>query len=369
MKKRILILMGGQSGEHEVSLMSAISVLKAINYSNYDVIPIGISKNGTWKFFKEDAKAIAEWTWQEAKSYLENEEGEHVSVRTSTKEEPEGKLVVWNGHRREEVELVFPVLHGPKGEDGTIQGMCEMLNIPYVGAGVLASSLGMDKGMTKKIVESMGISQAKYHLVTKQQWESEKEEIVRGAEKAFSYPVFVKPCNLGSSVGVTKAKDQATLIKGIDEALRHDGRILVERFVNAREVECGVLGNETPRASVPAEIIPHNEFYDYQDKYFDGKSRFEIPPKMSVNTIKTIKKISLDVYKALGVTGLARVDFFVEKDTGEIFFNEINTMPGFTKISMYPKMWEVTGISYDQLIDELIQLGFSRHQKRERKIK
>lgn len=366
MKKNILIVLGGQSGEHEVSLMSALSVLKALDEKKYGIIPVGISKEGTWKFFDQPLESIREKSWQQLRDYLAKEETQDLSLRTNTGKEPKGQLVLWNQHRKEAVDLVFPVLHGPLGEDGTIQGLCEMLNVPYVGSGVLASSVAMDKVMTKKIVSTLGISQADYYLVLKEEYgksSKEMEKHQRLIETRFSYPLFIKPANLGSSVGITKAHNLSELKEGIDLALTYDRKVLVEEFIDAREIECGILGNYEPKASLPSEIIPHNEFYDYRDKYFDGKSQFVIPANLTEEQTEKIQSQGKRIFKAVGCTGLARIDFFVEKTTGEIYFNEINTMPGFTKISMYPKMWEATGISYEALVEELIELGLRRFQK------
>jgi len=368
LKKNILVVLGGQSGEHEVSLMSALSVLKAVDEKKYGIVPVGISKQGTWKFFDEPLNTLREKSWQELRDYLEKEEEQDLSLRTNTQKDPKGQLVLWNQHRKEAIDLVFPVLHGPLGEDGTIQGMCEMLNVPYVGAGVLASSVAMDKAMTKNIVSTLGILQAEYHLVLKEEYqknEKERERQKQLIEKRFSYPVFIKPANLGSSVGITKAHNAQELLEGIDLALSFDRKVLVEEFIDAREIECGILGNYSPKASLPSEIIPHNEFYDYRDKYFDGKSQFVIPAKLTKEQREKIQDQGKRIFKAMGCTGLARIDFFVEKTTGAIYFNEINTMPGFTKISMYPKMWEATGIAYEALIEELIELGFRRFHKNE----
>ena len=368
LKKNILVVLGGQSGEHEVSLMSALSVLKAVDEKKYGIVPVGISKQGTWKFFDEPLNTLREKSRQEQRDYLEKEEEQDLSLRTNTQKDPKGQLVLWNQHRKEAIDLVFPVLHGPLGEDGTIQGMCEMLNVPYVGAGVLASSVAMDKAMTKNIVSTLGILQAEYHLVLKEEYqknEKERERQKQLIEKRFSYPVFIKPANLGSSVGITKAHNAQELLEGIDLALSFDRKVLVEEFIDAREIECGILGNYSPKASLPSEIIPHNEFYDYRDKYFDGKSQFVIPAKLTKEQREKIQDQGKRIFKAMGCTGLARIDFFVEKTTGAIYFNEINTMPGFTKISMYPKMWEATGIAYEALIEELIELGFRRFHKNE----
>jgi D-alanine-D-alanine ligase len=364
-KKNILVVVGGQSGEHEVSLMSSLSVLNAINEEKYNITPVGITKKGAWKFFDEPVEVLKKKSWEELRDYLKNEEGEDVSLRTNTQNEPKGKLVLWSQHRKEDIDLVFPVLHGPFGEDGTIQGMCEMLNIPYVGAGVLASSVAMDKVMSKRVVSTLGIRQADYHILLKEEYEKspkEKEQQQLNIEKRFAYPVFIKPANLGSSVGITKAHNREELIDGIALALSYDRKILVEEFINAREIECGILGNYYPEASLPAEIIPHNEFYDYRDKYFDGKSQYVIPAELSKEQREKIQSQGERIFKAMECTGLARIDFFVEKTTGEIYFNEINTMPGFTKISMYPKMWEATGVSYEALVGELIELGFQRFE-------
>lgn len=364
-KKNILVVLGGQSGEHEVSLMSALSVLNAINEEKYKVTPVGISKDGTWKFFEEPLEILRKKSWQELQEYLAAEEGQDLSLRTNTGKDPKGKMVLWNQHRKEAIDLVFPVLHGPFGEDGTIQGMCEMLNIPYVGAGVLASSASMDKVMTKRIVSTLGVLQADFHVILKEQYGKSREEKIKQQEeieKRFPYPVFIKPANLGSSVGITKARNRQELSAGIDLALGYDRKVLVEEFINAREIECGILGNYSPKASLPSEIIPYNEFYDYRDKYFDGKSQYVIPAELSEEQTEKIQNQGTKIFKAMECTGLARIDFFVEKTTGEIYFNEINTMPGFTKISMYPKMWEASGITYESLVDELIELGFQRFQ-------
>lgn len=347
MKKiNVMVIFGGKSGEHEVSLMSATSILKVMKKEKYNIIPVGITKEGIWKKYDGPIEKIATGEWEA----LALEE----AVISLTKD---------NSHK---IDVVFPVLHGPYGEDGTIQGLLEMMNIPYVGAGVLASAAAMDKVITKKIVASEAMPQANYVFIVKEDYRKEASAYIQEIEKKLGYPVFVKPANLGSSVGISKAKDRRQLLDAIEEALKHDRRILVEEFINGREIECSVLGNHEAIASIPGEILPADEFYSYKDKYFDGKSRFEIPANLPQQVIDEVRNLALKVYRLLDCSGLSRVDFFVDKETNAIYFNEINTMPGFTKISMYPKMWEITGIKYEDLVDRLIQLAIEKFNEREK---
>ncbi|AOY75176.1 D-alanine--D-alanine ligase [Clostridium formicaceticum] len=343
-KLNVMVVFGGQSGEHEVSLMSAASVLKVMNREKYNIIPVGITKDGIWKHYDGPIDKIPTGEWE---SLGKNQE--FISLSKN------------NVHS---IDLVFPILHGPFGEDGTIQGLLEMVGIPYVGAGVLASAVAMDKAMTKKLCIAENIPQAQYITVLHSSYIKKQAEYVQEIEEKLGYPVFVKPANLGSSVGISKAKTSQELREAMKKAFEYDRKIVVEAFIDGREIECSVLGNDEATASLPAEIIPSHEFYDYKDKYFDGTSRFQIPADLPETVVKEVQQLALKVYKLMDCSGLARVDFFVERQKNQVYFNEINTMPGFTKISMYPKMWEATGLSYEALIDKLIALAVERFKGR-----
>ncbi|AKL97124.1 D-alanine--D-alanine ligase Ddl [Clostridium aceticum] len=343
-KLNIMVVFGGQSGEHEVSLMSAASVLKVMNREKYNIIPVGITKEGIWKHYDGPIDKIPTGEWEGL-----GKKQEFLSLgKTATSQ----------------IDVVFPILHGPFGEDGTIQGLLEMINLPYVGASVMASAIGMDKAMTKKLCIAENIPQAKYKTVLHSSYIKKQEEYIKEMEESLGYPMFVKPANLGSSVGISKAKTKQELVEAVKKAFEYDRKIVVEEFIDGREIECSVLGNDEAVASLPAEIIPSHEFYDYKDKYFDGTSRFQIPADLPEEVTKEVQQLALKVYKLMDCCGLARVDFFVARQGGRIYFNEINTMPGFTKISMYPKMWEATGLSYEALIDKLITLAIERFQER-----
>lgn len=338
-KLRVAVIFGGRSGEHEVSLVSAASVIKAMNPKKYEVVEIGITHDGEWltcencleKFKKNDLDSL-------------------TPVTLSTK--PDSF----------DFDIAFPVLHGPFGEDGTIQGLFEMLQIPYVGCGVLASSTAMDKMQCKAIMQSAGILVTPYVGFNRKAWRKEQKKILADIEKNLGIPCFVKPANMGSSVGISKAKNREDLIKAVDFAARFDSRILVEKAINARELECAILGNDEPIAAPVGEVIVGGEFYDYYDKYVDGKSRTEVPAKIDKKIMKDVQGMSLKSYKLLDCSGLARVDSFLDRDTGKIYLNELNTMPGFTSISMYPKMMAAYGLDYGGLIDKLIELGLQRFE-------
>jgi D-alanine-D-alanine ligase len=265
-----------------------------------------------------------------------------------------------NKGRSEKVDVVFPVLHGLYGEDGTIQGLCKLLKIPFVGPGVLSSALCMDKIYTKYVLENFGVKQADYVVVNKFDYNKDKESIINHIEEKLGYAVFIKPSNSGSSVGITKAHNRERLVSGLEEALKYDRKVLVETAINAREVEVAVLGNDEPKAAVPGEIIPAKEFYDYEAKYKNEASKLLIPAALSKEEEEEIKKLAVDIYKMLDCQGMSRVDFLIDKDTDEVYLNEINTLPGFTSISMYPKLWQASGKGYSQLIDELIELAIDR---------
>lgn len=359
----VMVIFGGKSDEHQVSLMSATSVLKAIDKRKYNIITVGITKEGVWKLYNGPIDEIQTGAWEKIADKEAKDKGftTHISLLPTAKGD---RIITLGNGKTKRIDVIFPVLHGPFGEDGTIQGLFEMMNVPYVGCGVLASSLAMDKAMTKKLLQLEGISQAKYYVTRLKDYKKDDKKIIKEIEKDFEYPVFVKPSNMGSSVGISKVNNSQKLKEAIEIAGKYDEKVVIEETIIGREIECAVLGNENPIASLPAEIIPSAEFYDYNDKYFNGTSKYEIPPKLEEDKIEEIKRISIDVYKLLGCSGLSRVDVFVEKDTNRILINEVNTLPGFTQISMYPKMWDVTGIKYIDLIDRLIALAIEHFNNR-----
>ncbi|MCB2359648.1 D-alanine--D-alanine ligase family protein [Clostridium estertheticum] len=343
MKKKVAILFGGQSTEHEVSRASATSVLKNIDQTKYDIYPIGITKDGLWFQYTGKVENIENGEW---------ETDEYFKM-------PEGQKVLFN----KEVDVVFPVLHGAFGEDGTIQGMCKLYNIPCVGPGVMSSAICMDKIYTKYLLEKFNVKQADYVVINASEYVKDKDNLIGRIEKELGYPVFIKPANGGSSVGITKAHDQKELIVGVIDALKYDRKILVEQAINAREIEVGVLGNDDPKAAIPGEVIPAKEFYDYEAKYNNAESKLLIPAALNEAKLQRVKDEAIKIYKILDCAGMARVDFLVDKETEDIYLNEVNTIPGFTKISMYPKMWQATGKTYVELIDELIELAIERNNK------
>ena len=357
-KQKLAVLFGGRSGEHEVSLISATSIIQNIDKNKYEIYLIGITKEGHWLYYDGDIQKIKTGEWEkEAKKVVFPGDPSY-----------KGFFLLEDPQKIYPVDVIFPVMHGPYGEDGTIQGLFELAHIPYVGCDVLSSSTGMDKLMAKAIFASAGLPQGKYVGAYRHEIEKDADKVVARIEGAFPYPVFVKPANMGSSVGISKAKDREELLKALDIAGQYDEKIIIEEFIDGREIECAVLGNYEPKASVLGEILPSNEFYDYQAKYQDGgKSKLLIPAPIPSDKSDEIRELAIRAYKALGCSGLTRVDFFLERKTGKVYLNEVNTMPGFTEISMYPKLWEATGISYPDLIDKLIQLAIERFNKKHNK--
>lgn len=353
-KLRVVVLFGGRSGEHEVSLHSAASVIKAMDSDKYEVIPVGITKSGHWRFAREALPMIAEKMEKEVVDRLQ------AGLPTLVSKGGRNLPVFAPG----EIDVVFPVLHGTYGEDGTIQGMLEIAQIPYVGAGVLASAVGMDKVIAKKIFEQEGIPQGRYVYFLKSEIEKQVDQVVGKVEEQLGYPCFVKPANLGSSVGISKAKDRQELIDALKLASLYDRKVVVEEFIPAHEVEVAVLGNDEPQASVPGEIVFSNEFYDYKAKYLDGKSVMRIPAELPEETAEYTRKLAIQAFKAIDCSGLARVDFFIRKDNGQVLINEINTMPGFTPFSMYANLWEHSGLSYSELVSRLIELALQHYKER-----
>ncbi|WP_206830450.1 D-alanine--D-alanine ligase [Alicyclobacillus fructus] len=369
-KLRVGVIFGGKSGEHEVSLQSAKSIMDALDPLHYTTIPIGISKDGRWHVGKGAWKALeakqpaafpaksAASSPASSKRFINPEiQGlSPVDVKRSADSLPPALL--------NEIDVVFPVLHGTFGEDGTIQGLLEMVGVPYVGAGVLASAVGMDKIAMKQIFSAAGIPQARWVGFTRAVFAHDEARIVREIEDQLGYPCFVKPANLGSSVGISKARNQRDLVAAIHLALSYDRRVIVEEAIDAREVEIGILGNDHPIASVAGEIVPKREFYDYEAKYQEGGAELRIPADLSPEERQAVESYAIRAFQAIDGSGLARVDFFVERGTGRVLVNEINTMPGFTRFSMYPKLWEASGLAYDKLLDRLIELALERHAER-----
>jgi D-alanine-D-alanine ligase len=363
-KLRVGLIFGGRSGEHEVSLVSAKGVMNAIDNDKYEVVPIGITKEGRWLASGDPHKALRSGVAAEScPAALLAEPSQKGLMRLEEQDRDQGIRAV----RESRLDVVFPILHGPFGEDGTVQGLLELADIPYVGAGVMASAVGMDKCIFKAVMRAHGLPVVRDMLVKRRAWETEAEGTLARIESEIRYPCFVKPANLGSSVGISKARNRSELRLALDSAARYDRKLIVEVAVDgAREIEVSVLGNDDPIASVPGEIVPCNEFYDYAAKYVDDRSELLIPAPIPDQTAEQVRQMAVDAYLAIDCAGLARADFLMETGTAKVYINEVNTLPGFTPISMYPKLWEASGISYTDLIDRLIQLALERHSDKSR---
>ena len=349
-KLSVCILFGGMSPEHEVSLRSAESVLNNIDHSKYNVIPVGITKDGDWIIFGgKDYSELPAGTWM---NNPKNNRGAISPVRGQGLLRFEDDCVV-----RERIDVVFPVMHGENCEDGAVQGLFQLAGIPYVGPHIAASAVSMDKTLTKLVVDQAGVPQAAWHLVRKHEVKNHMDHVISALEAKFQYPMFVKPAGTGSSVGVSKAANREALDKALHEAAKFDEKILVEEFINGREIEVAVMGNSSPVASCCGEIDSGAEFYDYEAKYVTDTSTAYVPARISEEVEEQVRELAVQVYSAIGCQGLSRVDFFVTYEDNRIVFNEINTLPGFTSISMYPKLFDASGIPYSQLIDELLQLA------------
>ena len=398
-KLRVGILFGGRSGEHEVSLLSAASVLNAIDKKKYEVVPIGITKDGRW-LTAEHAEKLLKGDADRSVRATQDTIAQEKHLRAGDPEATPGAAVLAAGEsvvvppeptrrsaglapfqtdanlrraadRAINVDVIFPVLHGTFGEDGTIQGLLELADIAYVGAGVLGSAAGMDKDVMKALFRTAGLPMVKHVTVLRSKWESAPRKVEKLVEGRLKYPVFVKPANLGSSVGISKAHDRKELGPAIEEAAKFDRKIVIEEGVGgkknkAREIECAVLGNDDPKASVAGEIVPCKEFYDYDAKYLAEGSELVIPAKLTKAEMKNVQTLAIKAFQAVDCSGLARVDFLMDPKSRKMYVNEINTMPGFTAISMYPKLWAATEVSYTELIDRLIQLGVERHEDKKR---
>jgi len=347
---RVGIVFGGRSAEHEVSIMSARSIVDVLDRTRYSVVLMAIDKWGRW-WFDEVAQTVLE----RGSAVISPPQG---SLAPADLLPPVERLA--------EVDICIPVLHGPFGEDGTIQGLFEMAGIPYVGCGVAASAVAMDKVIAKDVFRARGLPILPYTVVSRRRWEQWPEATIAGVESVLRYPMFVKPANLGSSVGITKVRNASDLRQALATAAQYDAKIVAEQGIEAREIEVSVLGNDAPEASIPGEILPSREFYSYEAKYLDDASELLIPAPLTAAQTARVQDIALKAFRSIDGTGLARVDFLMDRDTEDIYLNEVNTFPGFTRISMYPKLWEASGLPYPRLLDTLIALGMERHAERQR---
>ncbi len=348
-KLRVGVIFGGRSGEHEVSIASAASIFKHLDPGRYEPVPIRIEKDGRWVLTGSVPTAIS------AADVLQQRQTDALATVEPTQAVAGGR-----------VDVVFPVLHGPFGEDGTVQGLLELAGVPYVGCGVLASATGMDKAVMKMLFAARGLPVGPYLTALRREWHGDAAAVAARVERELRYPVFVKPANLGSSVGISKARTRAELDEAMRVALDFDRKVVIEAAVpEAREIECAVLGNDEPEASTPGEVIPGREFYDYEAKYLDASSQTLIPAPLTADQTATIRRLAIEAFRAVDGSGLARVDFLMARVTGEIVVNEVNTMPGFTTISMYPQMWEASGLPYAALLDRLVALALERHAEKQ----
>jgi len=346
-KKKLGIVYGGKSAEHEVSLSTARAVTQAVDFGKYEVIPVYITYGGEWRRGSALEGPVATL--------------EELRLAGDGNDKPDSIHDFLNG---EALDIIFPLLHGTNGEDGTVQGLFEVMNIPYVGNGVLASSAGMDKVVMKQLFAEVDLKQVPYVFFLRSGWAQERQQLVEKMERELGWPMFVKPANLGSSVGISQATDRESLIAAVDLALKFDRRIIVEQGVVAREIEMGVMGNDEPACSVPGEIKPVTAFYDYEAKYKDGNTALVIPAQVTAEVAKTMEDMAIRAYKVLDCSGLVRADFFVTS-ADEVLINEVNTMPGFTPTSMFPLLWQQTGVAYPELIDKLIELALQRHAEKQ----
>ena len=345
-RTRVALLFGGRSAEHDVSIWSARAVHDHLDPSAFETVSIYVGRDGRWKRVSSPHAAPRELKAGPRAGFLPWSQAEAV---------------------RSSADIYFPILHGPYGEDGTIQGLLEMADVPYVGAGVLGSAAGMDKAVMKALFRARRIPIVEHIVVREPEWRAAPDAVVARALGRLRRPLFVKPANLGSSVGITKVSAPALLRPAVEHAFSYDRKIVIEQGVRGREIECSVLGNDEPEASLPGEVFPHNEFYDYADKYLDGRTRFAIPAELPAATVGRVRRMAVRAFRACEAEGMARVDFFLERGTGRLLVSEINTIPGFTAISMYPKLWEVSGLPFGRLVERLIGLGFERHRAKKRR--
>jgi D-alanine-D-alanine ligase len=378
-KLRVGVIYGGRSGEHEVSVASAASIIKHLDRGRYEPVPIRIEKDGRWTLADKTPTAISaadvieQARLEGARSIRPGREAHLVAhpgedTVLAIERGSDSRADATGAARVTGVglDVVFPVLHGPYGEDGTVQGLLELANVPYVGAGVLGSAVGMDKAVMKTLFAARGLPVGPYAVVLRPEWNRSASAVISRIAGELGYPVFVKPANLGSSVGISKAKSAGELETAMELALQFDRKVVIEAAIpKAREIECAVLGNDYPEASIPGEIVPSREFYDYEAKYLDEGSKALIPAPLTASQVADIQRLSIAAFRAVDGAGMARVDFLIAGETGEMYVNEVNTIPGFTTISMYPKMWEASGVSYTELVDRLITLALERHAEKQ----
>ncbi|MBI5878952.1 MAG: D-alanine--D-alanine ligase [Chloroflexi bacterium] len=364
-KLRVGILFGGKSGEHEVSLASAQSALDALDRRKFEPVLIGIDKQGRWLSGGRALRQLTGGVGDDAAAHSNGNDA--IDDKAVVAREAKSASMTLRPSPLREVDVVFPILHGPLGEDGTVQGMLEMADIPYVGAGVAASAVGMDKELLKTIFMAHQLPIAPFAVVRRRDWERDADGAIARTEAQLPYPLFVKPANMGSSVGISKAADRDGLRRGIEAASIYDRKIIIEQGLNVREVECAVLGNDEPVVSVVGEIrTRRRDFYDYIAKYTDGEADLIIPADLPAETADGVRALAARAYRAIDCAGMARADFFIERETGKVYLNELNTIPGFTRFSMYPKLWEASGVSYGELVDRLIMLALERYADKKR---
>jgi D-alanine-D-alanine ligase len=373
-KLRVGILFGGKSGEHDVSIASARSALAAIDRSKYEPVLIGIDRQGRWIAGPTAIRQLSGGSShtsdrppsdERVSSGADRQDGQAVAI--ASLRELEGNAAARSRSPLSDIDVVFPILHGPLGEDGTVQGLFEVADIPYVGAGVAASAVGMDKDLLKSVLRAHGLPLVDSRVVLRSTWDAQADQVVESLEQALPYPVFVKPANMGSSVGISKARNRAELREAIGRACAYDRKVLVEKGIEAREVECSILGNDQPIISVVGEVrTRRREFYDYVAKYTEGEADLIIPAELPAALSDEVRDLARRAYLAIDCAGMARADFFIEHGSGAVYVNELNTIPGFTQFSMYPKLWQATGLSYSELIDRLIQLALEKHAGKKR---
>ncbi len=359
---RLAVIFGGQSDEHDVSIRSAQTVFDAVDGDRYEVVPIGITREGQWVVSGDPLAAL-----RQASDELSLSDGDGADAvgEVETLAPVTGAMAL-TGNSQQPIDVVFPVLHGPFGEDGSIQGLFEVAGVPYVGSGVLGSAVAMDKAMTKQVLEQAGIPQLPWQLVNRGDIQDHAELVADRIAETIGFPCFIKPANLGSSVGISRVSERGDLVSALNEAAYYDRRVVVEKGVDAREIEMSVLGNDDPIASVAGEVVPLGGFYDYNAKYIDNTTDLVIPAKLDPSILGFLQEMAIDVFRALDLSGMARVDFFIERGTDHIYLNEVNTLPGFTSISMYPMLWEASGVPLPELIDRLVGLALERHGERKR---
>jgi D-alanine-D-alanine ligase len=353
-KLKVGVIFGGRSGEHDVSLNSAQSVMGALDKTRYDIVPIGITRKGEW-IVGDAVAALTEGAAGSRPAAL------MAGATTSALMQIDGDARISTAT---ELDVLIPVLHGTYGEDGTVQGLLELANVPYVGAGVVGSAVGMDKAIFKAVMQASGIPILPWQLVLRTEWRNDPDAVIAQLEAALVYPMFTKPANLGSSVGICRCDNRAELVSGMEEAVQYDRRVVIEQGIDARELEVAVLGNDEPIASVVGEVRPKRAFYDYVAKYVSDDSDLLIPAPLSAEQSDDIRALAIEAFQAIDCAGLGRVDFLLDRDNGHIYINEINTLPGFTRISMYPKLWDATGIAYPELLDRLIELALDRYAEK-----